>query len=312
MPDLSKSWPLQRELEPDERTIVRAPITDDTKIVRYVGLSTLFLYLSGRAFIPSLRLLQLSDAWEGKLWWGTKIHVFEQDFDAHLAKFEDFIKDKVNYPDIPPTLVGDPAFRDWVRFQTRYQWWLDELAKRRCVWCWNMFDGPSDALWKLYGKKGAMVFSTIGNVKKALAPSQPLRWLVSPVRYLVPSESMDFRAAMKWAPYLSKSPDFRYEQELRLVFGTNPRLAESSPKGMLLKVDAHALIQNIQVSEKVPMDENRMVENIFSDFKNGRFSLPKFPEDVDKAWLNRYAEMNGNPFTSTDDPPGLFVDLSAE
>lgn len=41
------------DLSPEERKSELRSLADDTPIVRYVRLSTLFLYLSGRAFIPS-------------------------------------------------------------------------------------------------------------------------------------------------------------------------------------------------------------------------------------------------------------------
>ena len=58
--------------------------------------------------------------------------------------------------------------------------WLDELAKRRTVWCWNVFDGPSNAMWHLYGSRGVAIRSTVGDVKKALANSGCVRRLIAP------------------------------------------------------------------------------------------------------------------------------------
>ena len=55
------------DLEYDVRTQERPPISDKTEIVRYVRLSTFLLYLTNRAFIPSLRLLQSLDPLEGRL-----------------------------------------------------------------------------------------------------------------------------------------------------------------------------------------------------------------------------------------------------
>src|SRR6516164_7075398 len=55
---------LVADLSPKERRLELRPLTDKTQIVRYVQLSTLFLYLSGRAFIPSLKLLRRMDPFE--------------------------------------------------------------------------------------------------------------------------------------------------------------------------------------------------------------------------------------------------------
>jgi hypothetical protein len=58
---------LVSDLDQEDRTTTRLELTNGTEIVRYVRLSTLFHYLSGRAFIPSLRLLQNLDPQEGLL-----------------------------------------------------------------------------------------------------------------------------------------------------------------------------------------------------------------------------------------------------
>jgi hypothetical protein len=47
--------------------------------------------------------------------------------------------------------------------------WLKELAKRRCVWCWNPSTEQIYAMWKLYGVRGVAVLSTVGSVQGALA-----------------------------------------------------------------------------------------------------------------------------------------------
>ena len=53
-----QSWWIVADLDQEDRTTTRPELSDDIRIVRYVRLSTLFLYLSGHAFVPSLRLLQ--------------------------------------------------------------------------------------------------------------------------------------------------------------------------------------------------------------------------------------------------------------
>src|SRR4051794_23929766 len=124
-------WPIVRELDRDERTITRPPIDENTTIVRYVGLSTLLHYLSGRAFIPSLRLLRLSDAWEGLLFPGKGTPKFNKILNRHLVRYEDFFLDKFEYPVYAtPAGVNHVEFQEDVKFQSRYRCWLDELAAR--------------------------------------------------------------------------------------------------------------------------------------------------------------------------------------
>jgi hypothetical protein len=56
---------LVADLNPEERKFELPELTDETPIVRYVRLSTLFLYLSNRAFVPSLECLRGIDSFEG-------------------------------------------------------------------------------------------------------------------------------------------------------------------------------------------------------------------------------------------------------
>jgi len=65
----------------------------------------------------------------------------------------------------------------------RVSWWTYELFGRRAIWCWNLDEGPSNAVWHLYGVKGVAIKSTIGFLKKALANSGLMRCLIAPVRY---------------------------------------------------------------------------------------------------------------------------------
>ena len=78
------------DLDPEERTIIRKEITDDTPIVRYVRLSTLFLYLSNHAFIPSLSLLQDLDPMEGEMLYQVNVPEFQENLKNHFSRFEDF------------------------------------------------------------------------------------------------------------------------------------------------------------------------------------------------------------------------------
>jgi hypothetical protein len=82
----------------------------------------------------------------------------------------------------------------------RISHWLDELARRRAVWCWNLFEGESNAMWHLYGSKGVAIKSTVGVLKKALANSGCARRLIAPVRCVGPSEAEAHTADENFEP----------------------------------------------------------------------------------------------------------------
>jgi hypothetical protein len=67
--------------------------------------------------------------------------------------------------------------------------WLHELCIRRGVWCWNdCTEGPSEAMWTLYGNRGVAIKSTVGLVKNALETAGVGRGLVAPVSYAIPRQ----------------------------------------------------------------------------------------------------------------------------
>jgi hypothetical protein len=129
------------DLSPGEKKRKRPPkLTDATEIVRYVPLSTLFLYLSDRAFIPSLKCLRGMDKFEGEVGLeipsNSKIRSFAKNLENEFAK---------RFGPCPP----EPPHPYRANIN-----WRKELAKRRAIWCWNLWEEDSHAMWQLYRSKG--------------------------------------------------------------------------------------------------------------------------------------------------------------
>jgi hypothetical protein len=108
-----------------------------------------------------------------------------------------------------------------------------------------------------------------------------------------------------WAPYVFKVPAYQYEQEIRFVFGTDPNLVHPAAmfatplKGALVNLDGKTLIQGISTSPEIPADEASLVQGWFKMTKTGGWPSPEYLQEQYKQ----------NPFTTADDPPGLFPDL---
>jgi hypothetical protein len=293
------------ELDEADRTIARPPFDDDTQIVRYVRLSTLLLHFSGRAFLPSLFSLRKLDDLEGQL-------AIETGFTELRRHFDSLIKPFAPAPhEFPPMVTGQ--LREAMEFADRCQWWFKELAKRRAVWCWNLFDGHSEAMWRLYGSKGVLIHSSVGRVKRALARAGRFRGLLSPVQYgfpkLLPETIQTFQRQQRetWPfwylrPYLLKHPRFRYEQELRFVFGIHPSLE----KGISIAVDQQELIHTISVSPDIPKDESNLILDLVHLQKPLEL---RYPAHCDTEWKTEYSKIGGTAFTQKDKPEGLFRDL---
>jgi hypothetical protein len=298
-----KRW-VELEMEADDRTTIRSEIEDDTQIVRYVRLSTLFLYRTGRAFIPSLLKMRSMDNLEGQL-------ALELVLPKMRNHFNELVKPFANIPQLPPHIAG--SLRESMDFMARIQWWFKELAQRRAIWCWNLYDGPSNAMWHLYGSRGVLIHSTVGRVKRALENSGQLRGLISPVRYkpanklLEAADAFDASRADAWPswymrPYLYKQPSYRYEQEVRFVFGIHPEMKD----GISIEINRKELIAAISVSPDIPKDEGTLLIDIVS--WNQMPDL-KYPAPSRDEWLWKYSKIGGTPFTLGDEPPELFSDL---
>jgi hypothetical protein len=139
--------------------------------------------------------------------------------------------------------------------------WLEELAKRRCVWCWNRSIDLLHSLWKIYGERGVAVLSTVGRIRKALEKAGARQGIISLVRYAplrTPQQLEEVTTMLEMErslnlrrPYLFKDAGYRIEEEVRFVLGANP-MATSKPLGVLIDIDSRALIQRFEVAPRPP------------------------------------------------------------
>jgi hypothetical protein len=124
-------------------------ITDETKLIRYMKLSTFLLLISNnRLFLPTVRKLQESDFREGNIpcyycsgYWGKMWPLVEPHKDWLLSNV---LRVK--------SFEGWEQPSDW-RKQDLIRAWLQALAERRSVWCWNRSVDESFALWKIYAER---------------------------------------------------------------------------------------------------------------------------------------------------------------
>src|ERR1700730_14843354 len=130
-------------------------VPDNTRIVRYMKMSTFLMLLCGRAFIPRLRTLQKMDQQEGML----PISMFGKAYGVQLKNILEVHESWL----LKRTSKKQNRKEEQMQFLAKV--WLAELAKRRCVWCWNKFVNESYAMWKIYGQKGVAVQTTVGRVK---------------------------------------------------------------------------------------------------------------------------------------------------
>jgi len=299
---------------------VKETIDDSTPIVRYMKLSTLLLLLADRVFLPSLRCLQSHDKFEGLI---PKMRSIRYDYGKllypRIERFKNWLLQQAEESKIIPVEGGK---HNTVTPKSLAKLWVEQLSIRRCVWCWNKQIGPSHALWKIYGQRGVAVVSTVGDVKQALAKAGPLRAIVSPVSYsLPPAFSYDDAAKASFEmtrpenlpfPYLFKDAGYKYEEEVRFVFGVHPNLL-AGDNGIVAEINGKSLVQshtsNLWISRDIPKEENNMIRYLVADIRKGSCPNFPYPAEQDTVRLERFRTVGGNPFTLTEEPVGLFTDL---
>ena len=159
-------------------------------------------------------------------------------------------------------------------------------------------------------------------MKKALANSGIVRRLIAPVRYDLPSDlltaaqNFDPLSRPTWPPwlfrpYLSKLPTYRYEQEIRFVFGVHPEVTKEA-NGVLIKMDGKTLVQDILTSDEIPTDEADLIRDLLALIKAGELPSPQYPARDQDLWEHRLALIQGSVFTAQDDYPELFPDLDSQ
>lgn len=155
-------------------------ITDETRLMRYMKLSTFLLLVSKNLlFLPTVQKLQESDFREANLqlyWCQDYWRIMWPLVEPHTHwLLSDIIRPN------RPQAWEDPSEekkKDLIRA------WASALVERRSVWCWNRSVNESFALWKIYAERGVAIFSTVGQLRAALENAGVESGLVSPVTYI--------------------------------------------------------------------------------------------------------------------------------
>jgi hypothetical protein len=143
----------------------KQPIEDTDTLWRYVPLKTLFCYLSGSIFIPSLQKLQEGDPFEAEA-------LFDQGYfnyairEQHGNQAEEifrFLREEGNGPamethDASSSGLGKRPAEVYFGF----------LRKTRYAWCWFCRERESALMWNTYGRHGAAIRTTVRKLRTFL------------------------------------------------------------------------------------------------------------------------------------------------
>lgn len=207
------------------------PVPEDAPLWRYVSLSTLFLYVSGRAAVPSIRSLRECDPTEG-LKLGDHVRAMGVIDPKDYHDLEEYVRkhrmsesqrqtfDLNRSQDTQPS--GPTFWPDYGGNQSVVvREYFEMLETTRYAWCWFNSGQESAAMWQTYGQHGAAVRTSVRKLLEVLS-GQGRHWLSSGVQYLdgnrfaVPPSAPHWRPWIR-RPFLLKRLEYEHEKEVRFV-----------------------------------------------------------------------------------------------
>jgi hypothetical protein len=181
---------------------------------------------------------------------------------------------------VKPTVPNDSADNPHnpQTMATLVEVWLDELARRRCIWCWNKEEEESHALWRLYGNKGIAIVSSVHSIFESLSLPARASCSVSEVTYIPNPFGENKRSIYPSAyqklinptylprPYYFKEIGYQYEHEVRFAFAVDALLLSlGAAPGVLVQINLNRLIESVddvRISPHVLKDEAHAIQKL--------------------------------------------------
>lgn len=129
---------------------------------------------------------------------------------------------------------------------------IEWTRKWTYVNCWHMNDGESYAMWKLYAQSNEAI--AIQSTFNRLFANLPEDAYVGKV-YYANYDTDIIQDHHRFMPYIYKRESFAHERELRVVMQDLPRSdndfdrsQDEGPRGKIVPVNLHDLIENIYIA----------------------------------------------------------------
>jgi hypothetical protein len=284
---------------------------DYAEVWRYVPLRTLFFYLNGLVFIPSVAKLRAADPFEGEFyediaWFNT---AFSDHYGNEANAMETWMLDKLcsdderRYIKLNQTYpnAGAEVFR---------RHYFDFIRKTRFAWCWFHSYRESASMWSVYGNQGVAIKSTIGKICAVFEQTER-DFIYGSMTYVDygsgamtefnPERKSDYRLLLR--PFFLKRKEYESEKEVRFVTSGSDRAERG---GILLKdLKPQNWISAIRLWPGLTADEEKSIINAIhhfipqvdckkSDLFSGPDSPPEFIEimtseieqEVDSGWIH--------------------------
>jgi hypothetical protein len=209
----------------------------DKPIWRYMKLSTLlYLLMEKRSFIPKLSLLRQDDINEGRL-------SFQEPGSRVVFERQEALKEAKDW--LLRSSGKDPSWRRNSQLHPDLvQCWHDELADRRCVWCWHESKHECMAQWRIYAREGVAIRSDAQSVLKCLVKAGDVVYGRTKYKNRQHQTSESDGDGMIWFPYFVKQDSYSHEHEVRFA------IQDDAPgwKGRTVETKAADLIKEVRIS----------------------------------------------------------------
>jgi hypothetical protein len=249
-------------------------LPDTTRLWRYVPLRTLFLYLSGKVFVPSIETLRKGDPFEAEFY-----------YDDHPATFNGALEEWYGDADAVLKWLFDSRLEEWQRRIVRPdpaglinynqsffpKAYFEFIRSTRYAWCWFAPEADLEeaAMWNTYGKDGAAVITTIGNLRKALGETDRdfefgrMFYVhaddygrVSNVDEVSPSDD----SARVLRPHFLKRAEYVSEHEVRFVAAD----CEREAGGISIELNPQEWIEEIRLWPGLSLSETTALQEIIT------------------------------------------------
>jgi len=204
-------------------------LSDDLILWRYVPLKTLFFYLSGNIFIPSIEKLRQSDPFEGEFYFNNPWFnsAMKERYGANLGQVEKWMIEMRCNP-IERNLIENgksiPENPDRTSFAGGHNHcYFDFIRKTRYAWCWFQANEQSAAMWNIYGAHGAAIATSVGRLRKALNTTER-NFVFGRMTYVsLVNGKTELNAADEQInrhilePYFLKRNEYESENEVRFI-----------------------------------------------------------------------------------------------
>ena len=261
-------------------------LSDSTKLWRYVPLRTLFVYLAGKAFIPSIATLRTGDPFEAEFYYNDHPATFnsalidwygEDEADKILkwlfdSRFESW-KQRIVRPDPDPAVLIDYNQSFFPRA------YFEFLRATRYAWCWFAPDSgwESASMWNTYGKHGVAVQTSVGALRESLTQTGRdfefglmsyvhARDSAVPRNEIYPDYSRDAHTRVL-RPHFLKRAEYEAEREVRFVTAD----CERDSGGIVLALPPQSWIEEVRLWPGLSPLETEALQSAVS------YKLPDVP-----------------------------------